>query len=138
LLVLPGAARAEQFVQDGEYLVHYAALPTITLAPDIARKFGLTRSKRYALLVLNAQRGTLEKNVSITATGEGEARSLIGHVQKLALRQAREGDVHYLLAEVEALNQEFLVFDLRVLPDGATKPLLITFTQQFYSDDPTP
>jgi hypothetical protein len=129
-----GVAHAEQYVQDGEFVVHYAAVPTVMLAAEVAQQFGIARNPRFALLMLNAQRGTVQKNISVPADGEGEARNLVGHKQPLRLRRAQEGDVHYLLAEVEALNGEVLIFKLSVTPQGATRPLEIKFQQQFYSE----
>lgn len=130
-----GAAQAEQFVREGEYIVHYVALPSTSITPEIARHFGITRSGGLSLLVLNAQRETAPgKTVSLPATAAGTVSSLIGHVQNLDLQPAREGDVHYVLAQFQAVDQEILKFDLLITPQGASKPLTLKFQQQFYRD----
>ncbi|MBI2384066.1 MAG: DUF4426 domain-containing protein [Gammaproteobacteria bacterium] len=129
-----GGARADQFVQDGEFTVHYAALATVDLAPEVARGFGIARSRHRALLTLNAQRRGGDRTASVPATAKGTARSLLGHVQTLELRPAREGETHYVLAEFEALDQEWLNFEVAVLPEGASRPLTVKFKQQFYTD----
>jgi hypothetical protein len=129
------AAHAEQFVRDGEFLVHYAALQTTELTPEVARQFEVTRSKRRILLVLNAQKETAPgRTVPQPATASGTVRNLIGHVQPLKLRPIREGEVHYVIADAEALDGEYLVFDVQVLPEGAARPLAVQFKQQFYQD----
>lgn len=126
-------AWAEQFVDAGRYRVHYAAINTTQLAPEVARQFGVDRSAGRILLVLNAQqaddRGRYE---SIPATASGTASSLLGHVQTLALRPVREADVHYVIAPFETLDGEFMTVDVQVLPSGANVPVRIRFKQQFY------
>jgi hypothetical protein len=72
--------------------------------------------------------------VPVPASATGTARSLIGHVQELPLRSAREGEVHYVLAEFQVVPQEWLAFELQVSPQGAPRPLPVRFRQQFYPD----
>jgi hypothetical protein len=135
LLLWMSAAHAEQFVRDGDFIVHYVALPSTSITPEVARHFGITRSAGLSLLVLNAQRETAPgKTLSLPATATGTVSSLIGHVQDLELKPAREGDVHYVLAQFQAVDQEILKFDLLITPQGASKPLVLRFQQQFYRD----
>ena len=132
--LLSTQAQAEQWVDQGPWRVHYAAMASRDLAPAVARQFGVTRSAKRGLLVLNAQRVSGQETTPVPATGNGAVRSLIGHQQALTLRPAQEGPVHYLLAEFDYVDQEHLNFDLRVQPDGAPAPLTIRFKQQFYAD----
>ncbi|MGB0956297.1 MAG: DUF4426 domain-containing protein [Panacagrimonas sp.] len=135
LLLTTLTARAEQYVEQDGFRVHYAALPTTDLQPEVAKRFGVSRSSRRILLVLNAQRVLADgQTQSVAATGNGNASSLLGHVQKLRLRSEREADVHYLLAQLQALDGEYLNFDLSVTPEGTQRPIGIRFQQQFYLD----
>lgn len=134
-LLWMGTAQAEQFVRDGQYIVHYVALPSTSITPEVARHFEIKRSGSLSLLVLNAQQETAPgKTISLPATATGTVTSLIGHVQPLDLQPAREGEVHYVLAQFEAVDQEILKFDLQITPQGATKPIALKFQQQFYRD----
>jgi hypothetical protein len=133
LLCLPAAA--EQRVEQDGFIVHYAAIRTTDLTPEVARQFNVRRRGKQALLVLNAQRvedsGTV---VPIAATATGRVTSLLGHLQKLDLRPVQEGPVHYVLAEFETLNREYLTVDVQLTPQGAARPIRIKFQQQFYND----
>lgn len=127
------ATSAEQFVDAGDYRVHYSAINTTQLQPETARQFGVTRSRNEALLVLNAQqRNDSGAYLPVSATAQGQSRSLIGHVDKLKLRPIREGQVHYVVANFPILDGEFLTLDLKVLPAGASAPIAVKFSQQFY------
>lgn len=128
------AAQAEQYVDEGRYRVHYAAINTTALTPEVARQFGVSRTRNEILLVLNAQEQVDGRYVPVPATASGTATTLLGHVQKLALRPVREADVHYVVAAFQTLDGEYMTIDARVLPEGADAPLRVRFRQQFYRD----
>lgn len=128
-------AQAEQAVRAGDFIVHYAAIRTTDLTPEVARQFGVSRSGRQALLVLNAQRDTgdsLPEPVPATATGH--VTSLLGHRQRLRPRPHQEAGVHYVLANFETLTAEYLTLELEVMPEGASAPISVKFQQQFFNE----
>lgn len=127
-------AQAEQYVDAGDFRVHYAAVNTTALTPEVARQFGVERTRNRILLVLNAQQRIDGRHQPVPATASGTATTLLGHVQKLALRPIREGDVHYVVASFETLDGEFMTIDAQVLPAGANAPIQLKFRQQFYRD----
>ncbi|MDP9141582.1 MAG: DUF4426 domain-containing protein [Pseudomonadota bacterium] len=134
LVLAANTAHAEQFVDLGDFRIHYAALNTTQLTPDVARKFNVQRSSKQILLVLNAQQLVGGKYESVAATASGTATTLLGHVQSLELRPIREADVHYVIASFETLEGEYMTVDARVVPAGATAPITVKFRQQFYMD----
>jgi hypothetical protein len=134
MLTLSFGAHAEQFVDAGRYRVHYAAVNTTSLTPEVARQFGVDRTRNEILLVLNAQHEVDGRHLPIAATATGTATTLLGHVQKLALRPVREADVHYVVASFQTLDGEFMTISAQVVPEGADTPIAVTFRQQFYRD----
>ena len=134
LLLCSLGAAAEQYVDDGPFRVHYAAVNTTALTPEVARQFGVARTRNEILLVLNAQQQIDGRYVPVPATASGTATTLLGHVQTLELRAVREADVHYVVASFQTLDGEFMTIDAQVLPQGANAPLQVRFRQQFYRD----
>lgn len=135
LLCLSTVSLAEQAVRSGDYIIHYSALRTTALTPEVARQFEVRRSRKQALLVLNAQidrGGPLPEPIPATATGT--VTSLLGHRQTLQLEPRQEGQVHYVIASFETIEREFLTLDLQVLPEGATTPIPVKWQQQFFND----
>jgi hypothetical protein len=138
LLGLAGAsvpASADQSVSQGEYRVHYAAINSQALTPEIAARYGVTRRANQALLVLNAQRRAGDGPAQpVAATASGIARDLIGDTQTLQFRSVREDGIDTLVAPFRFDDQQVLNFEIRILPAGAAAPLALRFGQQFFKE----
>ena len=124
-------AGAEQFVEAGDYVVHYMAIQTSDLTPAVAKAYGLTRSSGRALVMVNTQRGALS-GAAVPAQVTGEARNLTGASKPLAFRQVRDGDAIYALATVPVAHLETLRFSLQVLPEGGQQSIPVQFSRKFY------
>lgn len=134
LLLLSASASAQQLVRDGNTVVHYAAMSTQDLSPEMARQYGIRQGSKRAMILLNLQRETAGKAAPLKGTATGTARNLMGDVQTLTLRPAAADSTQDLIAEFDISHLEFLTFDIDVKPEGSTRPLKIKFQQQFFSD----
>jgi hypothetical protein len=134
LLLCAFGAHAEQFVDQGDYRVHYAAINTTELTPQVARQFGIDRTRNQILLVLNAQQRIDGRHVPVPATARGTATTLLGHQQTLALRPIHEAEVHYVVATFTTLDGEYMTIEADVLPQGSNETIPVRFKQQFYRD----
>lgn len=136
LLLLSASVSAQQLVRDGDIVVHYAAISTKDLSPEMARQYGITQGTKRAMLLVNLQRETAPgKTTPLLGTANGTARDLLGDVQKLTLRPASNSSAQDLIAEFDIEHLEFLSFDVDVKPDGAKRSLKVKFQQQFFADE---
>lgn len=127
------SAVAQNVQQSGDVIVHYNVVPTTSLTPEVARQNGITRSASRALLNIAVQRRTdAPLPVAITAKVEAHAAALTGQRQTIVLREVREGDAIYYLGEVRVQDKEQLDFELEVLAEGASAPISVSFSQQFF------
>ncbi len=132
-LFVGGNAAAESSMRQGDIVVHYNAVPSISLAPEVARQYAITRSANRALLnIAVMRRQTDGSDKAIAATLEGSATNLAGQRQELAFREVREGDAIYYLAEPRVTDRETLAFDVQVMAEGETAPLAVRFRQEFF------
>jgi hypothetical protein len=132
---VPTAQPSEDSFRDfGSYEVHYNALRTDTLSPEMARNYGIQRSTNRVMLnvtVLNKEGGTARKPVP--AEVKVDARNLNQQLKSIELRRISEGDAIYYIGEVSISGTEILVFDITVTPDGTQTPLSVKFTREFVS-----
>ncbi|MGD8977619.1 MAG: DUF4426 domain-containing protein [Gammaproteobacteria bacterium] len=125
----------ENFVEAGEYVVHFNALATEMLPAEVARAYGIVRSDSRAMLnvsVIRKEPGTIGKSVG--AEVKVNASNLTGQLKSVTLRKIDEGEAIYYIGEVPVANRETLIFDIQVTPEGEQDPVVVKFRQQFYTD----
>jgi hypothetical protein len=127
---------AQQSQDFGEYVVHYNALNTNLIPPQVAQAYGIQRSSSRALLnvtVLKKVMGSPGTPVgaSVTATGT----NLTGQARVIDMRRTDdpEGAIYYL-GEFPVHNLETYRFDVQVKIEGQNEPLVVKFDQQFYTE----
>lgn len=126
----PSGASSKDF---GNYVVHFSALATDHLTPEVASNYGIVRSKNRALLnvsVLRKVEGTT--GTPVTAAVTALVANDTGQVKDSTIREIREGDAVYYVADYAVSSGETLVFSIDAIPEGEAVPLSLRFTQTFY------
>jgi Domain of unknown function (DUF4426) len=130
-LALPLLAAA-QSVSSGDITVHYSAIPTTTLTPEVARQYGITRSSTRALVNVAVRKGKPGADKAVPSTVTAWVTNLNGQRQELVLREVKEGEAVYYLGETRISDNETLNFEIEVRPAGAKEPIRATFRQEFF------
>lgn len=135
LLPLGLAANAENSTKLSGYTIHHNALTTDSLPPNVANAYSIQRSKSRALIniaVIKDKANTT--GTPVTAGVKLLARNLIGQKRNIPLREIREQDAIYYIADFPVANRERLMFDLEVTPQGSPYPLQAQFQQEFFTN----
>jgi hypothetical protein len=123
---------AENMKKSGDINIHYMAINATFLTPEIAKAYGIVRSRYNGLVNIsvlnNAKNSTPAKTVLIT----GNARNLAGQKKTLEFTEVKEENAIYYLAQVSYRNEETIRFDLTI-KDGE-KSHSLKFSQKFYVD----
>jgi hypothetical protein len=126
------SVQAENMKKFGNINVHYMAIGATFLTPEIAKAYGIERSRYNGLINIsildNTKKNTPAKSVSII----GKAKNNVGQLKSLEFREVKEGDAIYYLAEINYANEETIHFDVQIT-DGSKKHNL-KFSQKFYVD----
>jgi len=132
----PAAEPVEVTSKDfGDYVVHFNAISTDHLRPEVARTYNIARSKNRAMLnvsIIKKVAGTTGQSVS--ADVAVTANNLTGQVKNLKVRKIQEGDAVYYIGDVPIANAETLIFGVNVQPEGGTDNYAVRFSRQFFSD----
>jgi hypothetical protein len=131
-LFMMTSVSAENMKKLGSMNVHYMAIGSTFFTPEIAKAYGITRSRYNGLINVsvldNSQKGTPAKTVSLS----GKAKNNLGQFKDLDFKEVKEGNAIYYLAQVNYNNEETLHFDI-MINDGKEKQQL-KFSQIFYVD----
>jgi Domain of unknown function (DUF4426) len=134
--VLPATETSRDF---GDYVVYFNALPTDQLTPEIAREYGIVRSKSRALLNVSIHR-KVESAPSVAVTGavSASAINLNGQLKPMTLREIREGgesEAIYYIGELAITDAEILVYTIDVTPSNEPSRFTVRFKKQFFVDE---
>ena len=130
------AQPAEATFQDfGNYEVHYNALRTDSLTPEVARAYGIQRSANRVMLNVTALRKEADHAPRKPAEADVkvDAYNLNGQLKNIEMRRVSEGEAIYYIGEVSISGVEILVFDIAVTPTGEAPPLRMKFKREFHA-----
>ncbi|MDH3525908.1 MAG: DUF4426 domain-containing protein [Gammaproteobacteria bacterium] len=134
LAVISPLGQAENSKDFGEYVVHYNALSTDMLPPQVAREYRITRSKNRGMINITVLRKVLgSPGQPVHAHTQVSAMNLAGQGRTIHMREVREGNAIYYIGEFRVTNEETLKFDVRVRPQGTQEYLQAEFSQDFYT-----
>ena len=135
LLTVGLAVQAEQSQDFGQYVVHYSAILTDSLLPEVARQYGITRSKNRGMLTMTVLKKVMNTaGTPVEAKVSGTATNLSQQLRTLDLRQIRDGSAVYYLSEFPIANREVLDFNLQVTPKGENNAFTVKFRQEFFTE----
>lgn len=119
----------------GDYVIHFNAISTDHLQPEVARAYDIARSKNRAMLNISIIK-KVDGSIGQSVSGDVDiaANNLTGQVKNLALRKIQEGDAVYYIGDVSVANAETLIFNLSVKPEEKAETYSVRFSRQFFSD----
>ncbi len=132
----PPAAPADASSKDfGDYVLHFNALSTDQLTPEVAKQYGIVRSKNRAMLNVSIVRkieGT--PGQSVPGSVSASARNLTGQIKNLTVREAQSGGAVYYIGDLPVANGETLFFNVDATPMNESSRFSVQFSRQFYAD----
>lgn len=120
------------FVDIGDHVVHFSAQTTDQLPPEVARAYSIVRSKNRAMLNVSVLEDATDKAVDADVTVK--TVNLTGQLKNVTMRKIEEGEAIYYIGETPVANQETLIFDITIRPDGVEQASDVRFKRQFYTD----
>lgn len=130
LLVSSFTVLAAQYKTLGDWDVHYIVINTSFLTPEVAKNYGLQRSKYQGLVNISVLDSNTQKAQNVDVSGS--AVNLIGTKKPLSFKMVEEGDAIYYLAVLPFRHQEKYRFDIDIRHGDKTETL--RFNHEFYSE----
>lgn len=129
-------AMAEQKKVYGDFEVHYIGLTSSELDKDVAKSYGIPRSRALGYLSISVLKtGVSELPVSWNAKLEGKVSNLIGQTRELSFTRIQETNALYFYSTFDFYDSDMYRFHLKVTPEGTNKTLDVEFSQRFYQGE---
>ena len=134
-MAAPAEQSNESFQDFGNYEVHYNAVRTDALTPEVARSYGIQRGTNRVMLNVTVLRKDTERGPRkpVDATVQVNAYNLNGQLKPMDVRRISEGEAIYYIGEVSITGTEILVFDISVTPKGEKNPFKVKLKREFFS-----
>lgn len=135
LVLLAGAGSVQAESQDfGDYTVHYIAVNSTFIQPDVAAQYGIERNRRGAFLNISVLKNNADGSTTpVQARISGGKQNLMQQVGDIAFREVREGAAIYYIGQFEFSNAELLRFRVQVQPEQAGPTYNLEWTTTLYA-----
>ena len=120
------------FANIGDHVVHFSALSTDQLPPEIASAYNIVRSKNRAMLNVSVLRES--DSVAVPATVTVKTVNLTGQLKNVTMRRIDEQEAIYYIGVTPIANRETLRFEISVTPEGVEQSSEVVFSRQFFTD----
>ena len=129
-------AIAQQAQEFGDYIIHYNALSSSLITPEVAKAYGIKRSDSRALINIAVLKNAGDQMASaVKAKVTTSGRNLTGQTRNVDMREIDDGDgAIYYIGELSVRNMETFDFTVMVSVEGQNKPFKVKFRQQFYTE----
>lgn len=132
MCTVAGTAYAEKAQRIGNVEIHYNALTTDELLPEVARAYKIERSKTRGLLTISV----LKKNkmgvlVPVSAKISVFSTNLTQQLSQIPMREIKEGTAVYYLGEFRVAPPDTLTYNGVIEVQGDPRRE-IKFSQTFY------
>ena len=132
---LPAVAdRGEQKQVFGDYEIHYMGLNSSFLEPEVAKAYGIPRSRSMGYLSISIMKTTTDEDVPEALTGDvrGQMQNMIGQKKELEFKEIKERNAIYYISTFRFDQEDVYKFTLQVSPDGESRTFDVKFDQRFY------
>ncbi|WP_350432801.1 DUF4426 domain-containing protein [Shewanella sp. H8] len=128
-----GFANAEQKHQVGNFDIHYMALNSTFITPEIAKKYGIVRSSYKGLVNITVLNTNLEGHPAVPVEISGIANNLLDARINLDFKEIREGKSIYYIAEIPYRDDQDVNFTIAI-KNGNQLNTSLKFKHKFYVD----
>jgi hypothetical protein len=133
ILAIFNNVNAEQSIKFGDYTIHYNATYTEMIPVDVAKGYGIIRSKNRALLTVSVRKGEDVTNTkSFSAKVVTNVTNLTGQQKSVVMKEISEPGAVYYVGVFTISDKETFDFNIAVTPENKGKATEIKFRQQFF------
>jgi hypothetical protein len=127
--LLSTLVKAEQSQVFGDYTVHYIAVNSTFISPEIAERYGIVRSSRNAFLNISVIKNN---GAAVPALISGIKANFLSQNSTINFIEVNEGEAIYYIGQFEFSNAENLRFNLEIQPENNGPVYPLSWTAKLY------
>ncbi len=128
----------QNYADLGDFVVSVNAMTTDELAPEVAKAYGIPRSKSRAIINIALLKkdpdSPLATGIPVPGKVNSVTRNLTGQLKDMPLKEVNEQDAVYYIGQVPVVNGETLVFEIDAAPAGSSETLRVQYQQRFFTE----
>ena len=128
--VLPAGETSKDF---GDHTIHINAQTTDQLTPEIAKEYGIVRSKNRAMLTFSIHKNQ-EGHPAVSADVSASAVNLSGQLKEMSVREIAEGEAIYYIGSLVINDGETLIYTVDARPVDTDAELRVRFKRRFFTN----
>ncbi len=126
------AQEGEEFKKFNNHTVYYTVFNSTFIAPEIAKAYGIKRSKYESLINIVVSKNGEHGGIPVTLSGT--VADLMQQQKPLKFKTIKEENTVYYIAPVRVSGEEVVHFDIDIRIEGETVPLELKFTKKLYAE----
>lgn len=135
LFLFPVSVLAENSTKANGYTIHHNAFTTDTLPKGVANAYNIQRSKGRAMVNISIIKDKADTTgTAVQADVNLKAKNLFGQTRAFEVREIREANAIYYIADFAVANREQLVFEIQAMPTGEHYALQAKFQHEFFTE----
>ena len=137
MLAVSSNSPAQQSLDLDEYVVHYNALNTSLLPPQMTQAYGIQRSPNKAVLTITALKKEENNPLGTPVRAEVTANAVNFSGQRRSIKMREISDLSgsvYYIGVLTVYNLESFKFTVNLKIEGLEKPAVVQFSQQFFTE----
>ncbi len=115
----------------GDVTVRASAIPTATLAEQVAKQYGISRADNTVMLLIGVRQGSDAQETALPARITAVATDLRGRRHDIEMRELRSGDLLDYVGTIEISPPDTVRFDITVVREGGATSQM-QFSRDFY------
>jgi uncharacterized protein DUF4426 len=134
LMLSPRFGHGAQVQDFGDYIIHYSAISTNQLMPEMAKSYGIERSDKRGFLNIAVQAKSTGESHMVNAEVSAQVSDLTGHSAPIQIRETSEnGDIDYI-GEFPLSGSGTYIFTVKVTPPNHAQAYVVKFNQEYVVD----
>lgn len=132
-LLVSGMTSAEQKQIFGDYEVHYSAFNSSFLEPDVAKSYGIQRSRYRGVINISVLEKQADGSLkAVRAFVKGNVKNLIQQTNAMNFRAIQETGAVYHISEFKIASEDTFTFTIDIQPNPNKPAFTLSFRQAVY------